>query len=118
MIIVGEVCNGEDAIAYLSGQSIFGDREVFPVPDAMFLDLKMPRIGGFGVLEWLRAHPLDGLLVTVLSSSSLPEDIQKALELGAHACKTKTADSAEQEAMIREFEAMLLRRGQVPKAKR
>jgi len=42
--------NGEEAIEYLSGAGQFADRRAFPVPKAIFLDLKMPFVNGFQVL--------------------------------------------------------------------
>jgi CheY-like chemotaxis protein len=83
-ILIGEVRDGEDAIAYLSGEAKFADRRKFPLPDLMLLDLKMPRKTGFEVLQWLRAQSFPGLTVVVLSSSPLAEDVGASLALGAH----------------------------------
>jgi CheY-like chemotaxis protein len=115
LTIVGEVCNGDDAIAYLNGDGIFGDREQFPVPDLMLLDLKMPRKDGHEVLEWLRNQTFPRPTVVVLTSSILPKDIARSLELGADAYHVKTAEPAQQVALVRELERLLdkkPRRGQ------
>jgi len=49
----------------------------------MVLDLKMPRLTGFDVLDWLHSHPqYRDLPVVVLSSSDNPIDITRARELG------------------------------------
>ena len=37
-----EVRNGEQAIAYLKGESIYSDRNHYPLPSVMLLDLNMP----------------------------------------------------------------------------
>ena len=50
----------------------------------MLLDLKMPRMNGFDVLRWLRLQNLKELMVIVVSTSFLREDIQTAKALGAH----------------------------------
>src|SRR3954464_4141460 len=52
--IVGIVYDGEAAIDYLSGARRFADRSIFPLPDVIVLDLKMPRVNGYDVLRWLR----------------------------------------------------------------
>jgi len=81
--IVGTAYDGEAAVDYLSGAAKFADRAVFPLPDVMVLDLKMPRMNGFDVLRWLRLQNMD-LTVIVLSSSMLLDDVQTAKALGAH----------------------------------
>src|SRR5689334_14648532 len=70
------VRNGEQALAYLSGQGEYSDRERYPVPFLLLLDLKMPGTDGFEVLHWVRAEPnLKRLLVVVLTSSNLQADV-------------------------------------------
>ena len=109
LVVVGEVCDGEDAISYLTGQGAFSDREKHPLPDVLMLDLKMPRKTGYDVLEWLRTRSFKDLAVIVISGSSLPEDIARSLALGAHGYHRKTALKEEQEAMVREIEESLNR---------
>src|SRR5690349_8161125 len=68
------VRDGQDAIDYLSGVFPFSDRDRFPNPGLLLLDLKMPRVDGFEVLRWLKTQPnLAPLRVVVLTSS---EDIR------------------------------------------
>lgn len=84
------VHDGEEAIAYLGGDGAFANRIQFPMPTAVLLDLKMPRVGGFDVLAWVRTQPaLVGLRVYMLSASTRPEDIDRAYELGADAYLVK-----------------------------
>ncbi len=51
------VRDGEEALAYLSGQAPYADRERHPLPVLMLMDLKMPRKSGLEVLEWVRQQP-------------------------------------------------------------
>jgi len=106
-VVVGELCDGEAAIAYLAGEGEFSNREKFPFPDVIMLDLKMPKKTGHEVLEWLQAHRLGKLHTVVLSGSDLPEDITRSRNLGADAYFKKEALEEEQQAMIAEMEKLL-----------
>lgn len=54
-------------------------------PLLLFLDLKMKGLGGFGFLEWARGQKeLSPLTIVILSHTSEPEAMSRALELGAH----------------------------------
>lgn len=76
--------DGQEAVDYLSGQGQYHDRSAHPLPALIVLDLKMPRMTGFDVLSWLTAHDhLKRIPAVVLSSSSYPQDIQQAAQLGA-----------------------------------
>ena len=87
------VPNGEDAIAYLRGDSPFDDREKHPIPALVLLDLKMPRKNGFEVLAWMRQHPeFNPLAVVVLTSSQESADINRAYALGANSYLVKPAN--------------------------
>jgi len=105
--VVGELPDGDQVIAYLSGQGDFADRKTFPFPDAMLLDLKMPRRTGFEVLEWLRLQPFDELVVIVISGSPLPQDIARSLQLGASAYHQKSASAEAQKSLVRKIEDAL-----------
>ena len=76
---VFHVGDGQAAIDYLSGQKAYADRTKFPLPDIVFLDLKIPEINGHQVLEWIRTQPsLDRCLVYILSSSGEASDRARA----------------------------------------
>ncbi len=54
-------------------------------PDLILLDLVMPEMDGFKVLQAVRASPaLHKIPVIVFSSKGVPEEIQKALQAGAN----------------------------------
>jgi CheY-like chemotaxis protein len=76
------VRDGEQVINYLTGTGQYADRQRFPFPDVLVLDLKMPIRSGFEVLEWLR-QPLERKVhVVILSSSDDARDVHKAADLG------------------------------------
>jgi len=98
--------DGEEAIAYLSGEGDFADRERFPRPFLLLLDLKMPGADGFEVLRWVRAEPeTKRLLVVVLTSSNLQADVDRAYDLGANSYLVKPVSFDEMVNMIQRFEA-------------
>lgn len=54
------------------------------VPDLVVLDLMMPVMDGFKVLQMIKTNPaLKDIPVLVLSGRGQPEEVQKALNLGA-----------------------------------
>jgi two-component system response regulator len=82
--------DGVEAMDYLLNKGKFADAAAFPPPDIMFLDLKLPHVNGFEVLQWMRRHPEQMQpMVVVLTSSSQPEDQQRAEALGAALFLTK-----------------------------
>jgi len=84
------VCNGLLAVAYLKGEGAYGDRSEHPFPDILLLDLNMPRMNGFEVLEWVRRDSRCNLLVVhILTASSRQADVQRAYELRANSYVTK-----------------------------
>ncbi len=79
-----QVRNGEEAIAYLKGEAPYFDRNKFPLPTIMLLDLNMPKKNGFDVLAWVRAQPgLKRLAIVILTASMRSEDVERAFDLGA-----------------------------------
>jgi len=84
------VDNGEAAVAYLAGKDDYGDRDRYPLPLLMLLDLKLPCLSGHEVLAWLRQQPnLKRLPVVVLTSSQEMGDINRAYDLGANSYLVK-----------------------------
>jgi CheY-like chemotaxis protein len=107
--IIGEVATGTDVIAYLKGQGHFSDREKFPFPDLLLLDLKMPLQDGFEVLKWLRTKLFGNLTVVVVTASMQAEHIKRALDLGADLFQIKPRTNYEREAMTLALEEYLTR---------
>jgi CheY-like chemotaxis protein len=80
--VVSFVPDGGEAIAYLGGIGPYRDRQKFPFPDLLLLDLRMPVCDGLQVLAFLKGQPLRPRVV--LWSNSLAHlDETRALRLGA-----------------------------------
>lgn len=87
------VRDGQEVLDYLAGSPPFEDPVDNPVPTLLLLDLKMPRLNGFEVMEWLRKQAfLHRLPVVIFSASSEPEDRRRAYSLGAGSYVVKPQD--------------------------
>ena len=101
-ISLQEAHNGEEAIAYLKGEGIYSDRNKYPLPSVMLLDLNMPMKNGFDVLSWVRTQPaFKRLSIIILTASSRPEDVERAFDLGANSYLVKPRELETLAAMIR-----------------
>ena len=90
------VHDGQEAIDYVKGFGRFSNRELFPFPHVIMLDLHMPICDGFDFLAWKRAQPALACLPTIVMTSCDADDyIRRSYELGAHSftMKVKTTDS-------------------------
>ena len=86
------VRDGVFAKQYMEGHGKYADREKHPLPDVIILDLKMPRLDGFEFLGWLRTQSAFSqrlIPVVVMSSSAIPEEVQRAYALGANSYLVK-----------------------------
>jgi CheY-like chemotaxis protein len=76
--------NGREALNYLQGVNQYADRVAHPIPSLIFLDLKLPFVHGFEVLQWINQQSsLAHVPVVILSSSPEERDREKARALGA-----------------------------------
>jgi CheY-like chemotaxis protein len=97
-----EVHNGVEALAYLKGDGPYSDRNKFPFPAVVLLDLNMPMRNGFDVLSWVRTQAgLKRLSIIVLTASMRTEDVERAFDLGANSFLVKPATREELINMIR-----------------
>jgi CheY-like chemotaxis protein len=92
--------DGLEAIDYFSNTGRFADATLYHQPDLVFLDLKMPNLNGFEVLEWIGQHYTNPpFRVVVLTGSEEPGDQARARELGASGYLVKPAPAK----VLREF---------------
>ena len=87
--------DGQQAIDYFQGTGKFADREEFPLPYLVLLDLKLPRVMGLDVLKWIRQQPEVAAIVIILSSSKEEADVATAYRLGANGYLVKPAEASQ-----------------------
>ncbi len=88
-----EVEDGKEAIDYLYDIGKYADKEKYPIPDLILLDIKMPIMDGFEVLERLKNDPdKKHIPIIMLTTSSKEEEIAKGYKYGANAYVTKPLD--------------------------
>ena len=86
--------DGQEAIEYLKGTGQYADREKFPLPALVLLDLKLPFLSGLEVLKWIRTESdFKQMAVVMLTSSKQEVDVEQACHLAANAYVVKPASS-------------------------
>jgi len=90
---VSVVEDGAEALDFVFCRGKFDQRDINQPPKVIFLDLKLPRVGG---LEVLRAIKQDArtrsVPVVVVTSSREDPDVKAAYELGANSYVVKPVD--------------------------
>jgi two-component system response regulator len=93
---VAVATDGKEALDFLFAAGAYADRASQPLPKAMFLDLKMPKLGGLDVLRQVRANPKTRRLpVVIMTASEEERDVQGAYELGVNSYVVKPMDFAQ-----------------------
>jgi CheY-like chemotaxis protein len=114
------VDDGDKAVDYLAGTAPFDDREKYPVPITMLLDIKLPKRSGFEVLQWLRGQegPIRRLPTLMLTSSKHQVDINQAFDRGANAYLTKPDSIKDLTSLLGELKSFWLKRVELPEVVR
>jgi len=98
---VNRAFNGAEAIEFLEAARTSNAQKL---PSAMFLDLKMPILNGFEVLDWVRTHDFASQIrIVVLSGSDHEGDKQRAAQLGAFDYLVKPIRVAHLERVLRDL---------------
>ena len=96
--------DGQQALDYLGGAGKFADREQYPLPAVVFLDLKLPLLSGHDVLAWIRRQrELESVVVIVLTSSNEPSDLNRCYALGANSYVVKPPTPEQLEELAKAF---------------
>jgi CheY-like chemotaxis protein len=100
------VRNGSEVIAYFRGEGRYSDRRQFPLPRILFLDLKMPGLGGLDALLWLRGRPqFTRMLIVVLSAVGDWKTIKETYDLGSDTYLTKPCNREDIKNLAQYFSA-------------
>jgi CheY-like chemotaxis protein len=82
--------DGEAALDYIFGKNDYADRQRFPAPELVLLDLRLPRVDGLEVLRLVKSQAqFQQLPVVVLTSSDAENDVARSFELQADGFLTK-----------------------------
>ena len=80
-----EVSDGQEALDYLTRRGHYQDADKFPRPGLILLDIKMPKIDGFTVLEKIKGDPRLKLIpVIMLTSTDDQAEVNRCYKLGAN----------------------------------
>ncbi|MEG5067001.1 response regulator [Microcoleus sp. B3-A4] len=109
------VRDGDAAVFYLNGDGEYSDRDRYPLPAIILLDLKLPRRSGHEVLVWLKQQPeLKRLPVVMLTSSRQTLDVKRAYDLGVNSYLVKPVGFASLLEMMQSFREYWLNYTELP----
>lgn len=106
--------HGQEALSYFHGAGRFSDRQAYPLPSLVLLDLKLPYVMGLDVLKSIRTECESSIVVIVLSSSTDREDIDIAYRLGANAYLVKPNETEKLVGIARAIRDFWLLQNQFP----
>src|SRR5262245_53944957 len=85
--------DGVEAVDYLFGTGAYAGRDVSVMPQVVLLDLKLPRMDGFEVLERTRSSEATKFLpVVILTTSNEDQDRLRGYGLGANSFVRKPVE--------------------------
>lgn len=85
--------NGEEAMDFLKNEGEFANKEKYPKPDLILLDINMPKMNGIEFLSLIkREEPLKTIPVVVLTSSKREWDKVESYKLGVNSYIIKPVD--------------------------
>jgi len=99
------VSDGEEAFDYLYNRGKYEDKDKYPIPGLILLDIKLPGIDGIEVLKKIKEDPmLKRIPVIMLTTSEREEDIVRSYKHYANSYLTKPVG-------FKEFEEKIMQTG-------
>ena len=78
------VRDGQEALDFIYHKGSYKNKNDFPKPDLILLDIKLPKVDGFQVLKVLKEDfQYQSIPVIMLTSSNNEEDVAKSYKYGA-----------------------------------
>src|SRR5437588_11531143 len=108
------VRDGKEALNDLRGEGKFAQRDNFPLPGIILLDLKLPFVMGLDVLKWIRQQSDLAPIVVILTSSAEEKDIATAYRLGANAYLVKPTEMTRLDGMVKSINDFWLMQNTAP----
>jgi len=85
--------DGNEALDYLFGTGLHSGRDLSVMPQIILLDLKLPKVDGFEVLNRVRASEITKFLpVVILTTSNEDQDRIRGYDLGANSFVRKPVE--------------------------
>lgn len=85
-----EMHDGQEALDYLFRRGKYQDPAKSPRPGLILLDIKMPKMDGFGVLEKIKSDPqLRMIPILMLTSTDDQVEVNRCYTLGANSYVVK-----------------------------
>jgi CheY-like chemotaxis protein len=108
--------DGAEALNLIFGDEDSGPENEIFVPSVIFLDLKLPKIGGLEILKRIRNDKrFDSVPVAVFSSSLEKQDITDSYQLGANSFIHKPVNFVEFGETVRNLGLYWLELNQIPR---
>ena len=105
-----DLSSGRECLDYLNGKPPYSDRDKYPLPALVLLDIKMPGMDGFDVLRWIRHQPrFAKLCVVTLTGADEIAKANLAYQLGADSFLVKPLDFWNAAELSRSIERLLAR---------
>jgi CheY-like chemotaxis protein len=106
----------KEAMDYLEGRGKFSDRDAFPLPCVIVIDMCLPDGKASDFLRWIRAHPaFKKLVVIVLSGTANQEEVNEAYRSGANSFLLKSPNPRHLHTTVSLIQSYWLNRNSLPK---
>jgi CheY-like chemotaxis protein len=95
------VWNGQLLMEYLEGRGGYSDRTTYPLPDVVVLDVQLPLVDGFQILQWRRTRSF--LTIPFVVLTGYEACMKRCLDLSADRVLLKRAGAAYAKELIQQI---------------